>query len=234
MDEFYIGYLPNSPPATARRVRAAVVVLLLASCLLAAGLVIHQASFGPASFEYDHERSFIGVMQSTSLPLIALDDGSSAVLVAPGKYGFVMPGDIRPGTSIAFRGKLIQGQGSKLIEVSSPLQITARGAVPMNEHTTAIDVQGEIVDTKCFGGVMNPGSGKVHRSCAARCLHGGIPPALLTASGELYYLLDSAGVPLSPTWISSHAGEQIRVQGDLVLMAGTRMIRTSVALLASD
>ena len=35
---------------------------------------------------------------------------------------------------------------------------------------------GEIVDSKRYLGVMNPGNGKVHRDCAVRCLSGGIPP----------------------------------------------------------
>jgi len=36
-------------------------------------------------------------------------------------------------------------------------------------------LRGEIIDPKCFFGVMKPGSGKTHKSCAARCLSGGIP-----------------------------------------------------------
>jgi hypothetical protein len=41
-----------------------------------------------------------------------------------------------------------------------------------------VEVSGEVVDTKCFLGVMVPGSGKTHRACAALCLRGDIPPAL--------------------------------------------------------
>ncbi len=39
---------------------------------------------------------------------------------------------------------------------------------------------GEIVDSKCYLGNMNPGNGKVHRDCAVRCLSGGIPPVFAT------------------------------------------------------
>ena len=51
---------------------------------------------------------------------------------------------------------------------------------------------GEIVDSKCFLGVMNPGAGKVHRACAAMCLTGGMPPMLVItdAVGDRYgYML---------------------------------------------
>jgi len=50
---------------------------------------------------------------------------------------------------------------------------------------------GEIVDSKCYLGVMNPGQGKVHRDCAARCISGGIPPAFIVrdTSGESQTLM---------------------------------------------
>jgi len=37
---------------------------------------------------------------------------------------------------------------------------------------------GEIIDPKCYFGVMKPGEGKIHKSCAIRCISGGIPPIL--------------------------------------------------------
>jgi hypothetical protein len=43
-----------------------------------------------------------------------------------------------------------------------------------------VDLVGEIVDSKCYLGNMNPGNGKVHRDCAVRCLSGGIPPVFAT------------------------------------------------------
>jgi hypothetical protein len=39
-------------------------------------------------------------------------------------------------------------------------------------------VEGEIVGSKCYLGVMNPGSGITHRACAAVCINGGIAPLL--------------------------------------------------------
>ncbi|MFN0080953.1 MAG: Rieske 2Fe-2S domain-containing protein [Ferruginibacter sp.] len=37
---------------------------------------------------------------------------------------------------------------------------------------------GQIIDPKCYFGAMNPGEGKPHLSCAARCISGGIMPVL--------------------------------------------------------
>ena len=58
----------------------------------------------------------------------------------------------------------------------------AAGAEPSDSLVT---ITGEIVDSKCFLGVMVPGSGKTHKECASLCLRGGIPPAV--------YVRDEAG-----------------------------------------
>ena len=39
-------------------------------------------------------------------------------------------------------------------------------------------ISGEIIDPKCYFGAMNPGYGKVHLSCAVRCISGGIMPLI--------------------------------------------------------
>jgi hypothetical protein len=48
---------------------------------------------------------------------------------------------------------------------------------------------GEIIDPKCYLGAMNPGEGKPHRSCAIRCISGGIMPVLTWTdnTGKKYY-----------------------------------------------
>ena len=62
-------------------------------------------------------------------------------------------------------------------------------------------LSGEIVDGKCFLGVMNPGRLDVHRACAIRCISGGIPPLLYArdASGReaQIVLVSSTGAPVN-------------------------------------
>ena len=60
-------------------------------------------------------------------------------------------------------------------------------ALNLGEHT----LRGEIVDIKCYLGVMKPAHGKPHRSCAARCISGGIPPVLMVRDrdGDTNHLL---------------------------------------------
>jgi hypothetical protein len=45
-------------------------------------------------------------------------------------------------------------------------------------------LRGEIVDSKCFYGVMKPSTGKAHRDCAVRCISGGAPPAFVVRAPE--------------------------------------------------
>jgi len=77
-------------------------------------------------------------------------------------------------------------------------------------------VRGEIVDGKCFLGVMNPGATKVHRACAVRCISGGAPPILWVrdrAGAEAYLTLTGEdGRPVGPE-ILDVVAEPVEVTG---------------------
>ena len=81
----------------------------------------------------------------------------------------------------------------------------------------AIGVRGEIVDSKCFLGVMVPGSGKTHKDCASLCLRGGIPPALYVhdrgGQSSVLLLTGAFGEP-----VGAHA---LQRAGEAVDMTGT-------------
>ena len=40
----------------------------------------------------------------------------------------------------------------------------------------SLQIEGEIVDIKCWLGRMKPGDGRTHRACGQFCIQGGIPP----------------------------------------------------------
>ncbi len=79
-------------------------------------------------------------------------------------------------------------------------------------------LSGEIVDSKCYLGVMNPGQLTTHRACAIRCISGGIPPVLLVrqANGApLYFLLVSPdGRPVNKQVLDLVA-EPVEITGDV-------------------
>jgi hypothetical protein len=82
---------------------------------------------------------------------------------------------IHRGTSAAIEidpSSLVTGQAAEGSSVGAELPERSAGGLGLMELT------GEIVDSKCFLGVMVPGAGKTHKDCASLCLRGGIPPAL--------------------------------------------------------
>jgi hypothetical protein len=94
-------------------------------------------------------------------------------------------------------------------------------------HSTLVTLKGEIVDSKCFLGVMNPGQLTTHRACAIRCISGGAPPVLLVrpkAEPARYFLLVSAvGKPINKEVLDLVAEPveitgQVEAQGDLMIL----------------
>ena len=118
-------------------------------------------------------------------------------LVNEGKIGAQEIIEGLDGQYVRLQGTLIYRDDQTMVEIvpgtvepaAGPSQATT--GTPGGRSLGILTLQGEIIDTKCFFGVMNPGSLKPHRACAVRCISGGIPPALAVraATGEMTYLL---------------------------------------------
>jgi hypothetical protein len=93
---------------------------------------------------------------------------------------------------------------------------------------------GELVDTKCFLGVMRPATGKVHRACAVRCLSGGVPPGLLVrdAKGDGVVLLLTGHGGKELDFDVELAGRVVRAHGSLELRGQTPVLKTEGVRLA--
>lgn len=74
---------------------------------------------------------------------------------------------------------------------------------------------GEIIDPKCYFGAMNPGYGKPHLSCAARCIAGGIMPVLKyhTPEGEENYCVLIDNDESINEYIINYAGTTVSIKG---------------------
>ena len=87
---------------------------------------------------------------------------------------------------------------------------------------------GEIVDSKCYFGVMNPGRLTPHRGCAVRCISGGIPPILLVQQKEgppdTYLLVSANGSPVNQQ-ILDMVAEPVRITGDVVEQGSLKILR---------
>jgi hypothetical protein len=240
MSEFYVGYLPQAPPGIRHRVRLLVITVVV---LAVAGAILFAASqshFTNSTFEFGQIKEFRGVLRESPYPTLieagnpASNQPQSYLLVAPGKHGAESLIQSFLGQTVRLKGTLIFRQEGKMIEV-------VPGSANLESHDTPIessktdlgsrDFYGEIVDTKCFLGVMNPGEGKVHRECAALCLHGGIPPALYTrnpdGSGIILLLTDEDGKPLPQSAYLQRVGQPAHIRGHAYKSNGLLYLYTS-------
>lgn len=225
-DEFYVGYLPKSPKNQGRWTARIVVLLGVSTVVVASVLIAAQHSFAEATFEFGKYRKFSGTLHEMPYPRLELDGRTSAVLVGEGKHG----ADVRglDGLRVMLEGSRIYRENDQMIELRQGTLRTISAERVNGQSTTESGVRatllGEIVDSKCYLGVMNPGEGKVHRDCAARCISGGIPPALIvrdeTGARRLVLLAGRGGTPLHRE-VLDFVAEPIRVTGQLITVGGS-------------
>ena len=238
-DDFYVGYLDRSPTPLARHTRR----LVFALTLLVVGMVILLAAWQtpaePGTFEFGVERAFEGVLKETPLPRLRTVSPNGAVtnylLVGAGKHGLPAFAQGHGGERVRFNGSLIQKGPAQMIELNDAPSFTVLGPASASERGPASEVigdavlHGELVDTKCYFGVMRPATGKVHRACAIRCLSGGVPPGLLVrdnAGNAVVVLLTGTGsAPLK--FDVQWAGREVRATGRLSLQEAVPQLETT-------
>jgi hypothetical protein len=228
-DEFYVGYLPKAPRALGRRIALITAGLMATGLAVALALIRDQPAFADSRFEFGVYRDYSGVIEEWPYPILRSGD-SSFLLVAPGKHGFSEAAKGWQGKSVRLTGSLIERGPDRMLEVvpGSWQEIAARRATDLSKPVDLgpVTLRGEIVDTKCYLGVMNPGEGKVHRDCAARCISGGAPPAFVArdAAGDsrVLLLVGSDGRQLNHE-VLSFVAEPIEVPGEL-LRSGANLI----------
>ena len=166
---------------------------------------------------------------------------SSYHLVKPFKFGLDPETASRlDGKAVSLKGTLIYRGGQTMIEVAAdsikPTDVpgiklpTIPGFSSMSLGTQTL--VGEIVDSKCFLGVMNPGALIPHRACAIRCISGGIPPVLLvrqTNGPALHLLLVSRdGKPVNKQVLDLVA-EPVEITGEVERQSELLILRADPA-----
>lgn len=253
-DDFFVGYLPV-PVGVARFARGIAVVALVGLAGLAAALASVQRPLGQGQFAWDTEAEFCGRLQSSPLPgLWTVATGAAAgsagtpftgafvPLVGAGKHGpdaqLVAAGD----RDLTLRGHRIERHGKQVIEVVGEVPagggaVAAAGMAPpaqvaLGRHR----LRGEIVDSKCWFGVMKPGQGKAHKDCAVRCISGGAPPAFVVrAAGKggeertlILLLVGSDGGPIADR-ILDLVAEPVEIEGEVARLGDQLVFSTDPA-----
>lgn len=220
--EFYVGYQESAPPGLARAMRSAAAALLLLAVALAAVLALAQGAFEPSRFEFQQYREYQGLFSAWPYPTLSTN-GVEYLLVGEGKFGAArLPRDA-DGRMVRLQGAKVENGVNRMLELL-PDSFRAL-AMPAPQRATQrhgpVTLAGEIVDTKCHFGVMNPGKGKVHRDCAVRCISGGVPPGLLVrdASGaaRVFILAAKGGAANSlGKQLLDYVAEPVVVTGELI------------------
>jgi len=249
-DEFYIGWEDKAPLAIGKSVRSAVVILLILVVALGVLLSLAQRTIGVSVFEWGKVKNFSGVLKSQPYPhLLVPRPGasggqgtfSSYYLVKPFKFGLdpEMATGL-DGKAVSLKGTLIYRGGQTMIEVADgsikpsdasilqPFDDASTSSLSLGQQT----LLGEIVDSKCYLGVMNPGALTPHRACAIRCISGGIPPVLLvrqTNGPALYFLLVSRGGKPVNKQVLDLVAEPVEITGELERQGELLILRADPA-----
>jgi hypothetical protein len=244
-EEFYIGYLDSVPVRTRRALRKFVVAALLLLVGVSAIFAFTQNTFKNSSFELTTSTKIVGVYHENPYPMIKVQTSKESfkniLLLGFGKSSanpylkkIRMEVPKLSGSTLSIEGNLIYYNGKTLLQITDDEKIKFVDKANANLVPKASSMiknmllQGEIIDPKCYFGVMKPGKGKIHRSCAVLCISGGIPPVLATTDdnniSEYYLITDLNGAAIHKE-ILPHVGKPSLITGTVVKMEDWYQLR---------
>lgn len=208
-DDFYIGWQPDAPDFFSQKIKKAVLVLFLLTAVVATSFVLSQRGFESSVFEFGEMKTIEGILMKTPVPMLKIygkDSGvKSILLVGFGKMGAEKDLEAyEKEKEVDLNQKKVKLRGTRIYHDGKEILELTEGANSILEFAEAdspraqkkdsfgeVSLRGEILDPKCALGVMKPGEGKPHRSCAVRCISGGVPPVfrMENSNGETNYCL---------------------------------------------
>ena len=196
-EEFFIGWEGKAPEKTGRFVKKIVLGSIIIAAATSAVIASLQNTVSQDAVWTGEKLEFSGILVKDPVPILVGDDNEVRLLSSPLKFGFDEEVAERFHLKhVTLEGVLITRDGKDLIE-GKPSSVKESPAgesaikLPQLLEEGEVVLQGEIVDSKCYLGMMNPGHLKAHRACAINCIAGGIPPVLLlrNTKGEVNYIL---------------------------------------------
>ncbi len=253
-NDFYIGWQEEMPESTGKFLRNTLISTFLVIIVITIYLVFFQKPFNDHAFEFGTTTSLTGIYIEEPFPMLQITKdkpeqvSSSVLLVGFGKFGargIMEEIESREGDmnlkEVTLNGTLIYGDGLTLLELTNQSESfeestgNFRQPIERRESTYQIELTGEILDSKCYFGVMKPGEGKIHKSCAIRCISGGIPPVLRVwreASQDYdYHLITGLNGEEINADILQFVGEKITISGNPYKQLGWNVLEINPALI---
>jgi len=241
---FYIGWQEKMADGNKSFLRKMLLPLFVLLPILVVAVVLFQKPFNNHYFEFGTQKEITGVYYDLPVPILVADEGilpdslsNTILIVGFGKIGAASTlqeieakGKKLVGKRITLRGILIYGDGKTLLELTEGVNALVEikedidVLVGIPESTSSVQLQGEILDPKCFFGVMKPGEGKIHKSCAIRCISGGIPPVFRSAKNNEYYIvLGKKGHSINQQ-ILPYVGQKMQMKGQTTKFLGWNIL----------
>lgn len=232
-DEFFVPYIKESlGPATKKFLKNCVLMVFFLIILGAFIFSFFQNPFKNSSFELTSETKVTGIFHESPYPMLrvnlANNEYKNIVLLGFGKSSanpflekLLTSEKNLQGKELSIEGNLIYYNGKTLLQITSEEKVKLtnnKGSLPTTSSFGLTSVEGEIIDPKCYFGVMKPGFGKIHRSCAIRCISGGIPPVFVSINQEnqpQYYLLTDVDGKTLDKKILPYVGKPSKLTGQL-------------------
>ena len=252
-DSYFIGWSDKTPNDYAKKTRLFVLGVIPFILLAAFAFINSQKPVNNAAFEFGTLTTVEGTLIEKPVPMLRLFTGNNLqgapvfqhlLLVDVVKLGAEKAiGEMEKianqslyGKAIKLQGTLIYYNGKTVLELTEGgnafqgLSEQKAQTVLAKENKGVTKLRGEIVDPKCFFGVMKPGDGKTHKSCAVRCLSGGIPAILATENKEgqqdYYILLGEDGQSINADLLGFTA-DHIQISGKVEQMADWHILYTN-------
>lgn len=232
-DDLYIGWA-KAPAVDRRFLLGAAPVLLGATTGL--GYLVARSLGDPGAGKWETGATHVveGALVAKPYPMIRFVDQSSpfgmrsVLVVAQGKCTSGLKLADLQGSPVRARGVLVERKDRRMLEVPLSLgrwlepMIADMPGVLIDPPATSLGrfaLAGEIMDSKCFFGVMRPARGKTHKACASLCIRGGIPPSFWVRDNKgresVLLMTDAAGEPLGDD-ILPLVGDPVAADGEIV------------------
>ena len=240
--EFFVGYL-TMPVLLTRFYRIVIPLLILFGAGFALWVSAGQKSAGSGTWDLSGKVTYQGILALEPYPVLHVsrnESVDSVLVVFEGKRGIEDLARPFAGRPVSVSGYPIKRGDWEMLEINAATDIQTLDtlpssiALPESESLGRVSIAGEIVDSKCFLGVMKPGAGRVHRACAELCILGGLPPMLIAEDGAGRrggYLLTAPDGASAARQVLANVAVPVTVTGELLKRGNLRYLRLDAAAL---